>query len=104
MTQAQRIHRALKLAGPRGITALDFIRTPTFDGGLPITRLAARIQELREQGHVITSSEKRNKCAVYVLVVFVAPPTEEPETDVALFDPRELVRPLGAYDGIDEAA
>lgn len=67
MTQTTRVLRALRLAGPRGITQADFDYRPV-DGGKPIRRLAARIKELRYDGHPIaTSGVRRNQFAVYVL-------------------------------------
>lgn len=65
MTQADRVLAALTRAGSHGITQTDFIRYPTLDGGPPITRLAARIEELRDSGFVITSGERRDRCVIY---------------------------------------
>ena len=48
MTQTERVLAALEHAGQGGLTQVDFLRFPTFDGGPPITRLAARIEELRD--------------------------------------------------------
>ncbi len=42
---------------------------PTPDGGPPITRLAARVQELRDAGHSIVSDERRDRCVTYRLQV-----------------------------------
>lgn len=67
MTQTERILVALKQAGSYGLTQVDFIRLPTVDGGPPITRLAARVEELRDRGFTITSGERRDKCVVYRL-------------------------------------
>lgn len=67
MTQAERVFDALYLADRRGITQIDFLRFPTIDGGPPITRVAARIEELRDRGYVITSGERRDRCVVYRL-------------------------------------
>jgi hypothetical protein len=67
VTQTERVLAALTRAGAHGITAVDFLRFPTVDGGPPITRVAARIEELRDQGHPISSGERRNKCVVYRL-------------------------------------
>lgn len=106
MTQSDRVLRALKLAGGTGITQLDFLRTPTIDGGPPITRVAARIQELRDAGHTILSDGKRGKCTVYKLrvPVVLSPPPAEAVVEELLFDPRGLSKPLGAYDDLEEAA
>lgn len=67
-TQAERVLRALRRAGERGLTAVDFGLPHVVDGGEPVTRLAARVLELREQGHTIVKAGRRNKCAVYKLV------------------------------------
>ncbi len=64
MTQSQRIARALKMRGPRGITPLDFIGD-TFDGGTQIMRVAARVQELRDRG--LTIENVGGQHAIYVL-------------------------------------
>lgn len=69
MTQTDRVLAALSRAGARGITAVDFIRFPTIDGGPPILRVAARIKELRDQGFEIETDGERDSCAVYKLVL-----------------------------------
>jgi hypothetical protein len=58
------------------------MRYPTFDGKAPISRLAARIEELRDEGYAIGSGERRQRCVVYRL---------RPQT--ALFDlpPRNAI-------------
>lgn len=66
MTQRDRVLRALQLVGERGVTQADWLRQPTPDGGPPITRLAARVEELRET-HEIVVNGRRDSCAVYVL-------------------------------------
>lgn len=65
MTQTDRVLAALHAHPNRGINSVDFIRFPTIDGGPPITRLAARIEELRNQGFNIESGERRERCTVY---------------------------------------
>ena len=67
-TQAERILAALRAVGQRGITSVDFLAPDVIDDGKPITRVAARIHELREDGHQILSVGRRNRCDVYVLV------------------------------------
>lgn len=54
-TQNERVLRALRRQGRFGITPIDFVRTPTIDGHPPILRLAARIGELRAEGHRIST-------------------------------------------------
>ena len=68
MTQRDRVLRVLRTVGQRGVTQADFIRWPTPDGGPPITRLAARIEELRAAGYFIASGSWRDKCVVYSLI------------------------------------
>lgn len=67
MTQAQRVLLALRRAGDRGITAHDFYATPV-DNGPRISRVAARVLDLRAQGHVIVPAGERDGHRVYVLV------------------------------------
>jgi hypothetical protein len=67
MTELERVIRALRAAGDRGITQVDFLTPDVIDGEKPITRLAARILELKAEGYQIEGSGKRDKCKVYVL-------------------------------------
>lgn len=69
MTQKQRVLRSLKEAGSRGITQADWTGAygPTPDGGPPITRVAARILDLTQDGHIITKGSIRDLCRVYRL-------------------------------------
>ena len=68
MTQSERVLRALRAVGPRGITQADFSGLHgTPDNGPPITRVAARIVDLKERGCVIEAAGKRNNSKVYVL-------------------------------------
>lgn len=109
MTQRDRVLKALQSAGLRGITQIDFLRFPTLDGGAPITRLAARVQELRDEGHEILSADTRDRCAVYRLkgqdvstgpVRLGGPVFAEagPVESSTLFDPVALHKPLPHYD------
>lgn len=66
-TQRDRVLVALKRAGRRGLTQIDFHAPHVVDGGTPITRLAPRIRELREQGYTIVS-RRDNGLARYVLI------------------------------------
>lgn len=66
MTQRERVLRALRCAGERGITARDLYAVPV-DGGPRISRVAARILELRDAGFDIDASGERDGHAVYVL-------------------------------------
>ena len=67
MTQRERVERLLKERGPLGITQADF-DGPTVDGGLPIRRLASRINELRQDGWTIKSQRDPSKFSRYVLM------------------------------------
>lgn len=67
MTDAQRVLALLRNAyRDRGLAAPDVLSTP-IDGGKPILRLAARIKDLRNEGHEIETVGRRNRCAVYRL-------------------------------------
>lgn len=113
MTQRERILAALRAAGRRGITQVDFLRFPTVDGGPPVTRVAARVQELRDEGLDIVSSGTRDRCAVYVLKelgVSTGPvrsggPVGDagPVESSTLFDPAEVHVPANPYE-TEEAA
>lgn len=87
-TQSHRVLLALR-SHPNGITQVDFLAPDVIDGGFPITRLAARIQDLRDNGAEVFVDGKRNGCAIYRLheVEPVPPPkvvtpAREPEADV----------------------
>jgi hypothetical protein len=67
MTQKDRILSALRFEGTRGITAVDFSSPHVYDGDKPIMRVAARVHELREEGHDIVTQGERQGCDVYVL-------------------------------------
>ncbi len=86
-SQRHRVARALRLAGSRGLTQVDF-DAPALDGHPPIRRLASRINDLRATGWVIDSSGRRLGMARYVLVrepARQADPAAVPD-DRALFD------------------
>jgi len=75
VSQRDRILRALRNAGDRGVTQVDFLGFPAVDGGAPITRVAARIEELRKEGHPIVNVGTRDKCAIYRLATPTVAPT-----------------------------
>jgi hypothetical protein len=107
MSQRDRVLAALYRRGRHGLTQIDFDLPDVIDGGAPIKRVAARVEELRDQGFRITSGERRNKCTVYRVegVTSDAGTLEEPvpatDTDGAptLFAPQ---KPRNAI--FDEAA
>ena len=67
MTQVDRVLAAVTRAGARGITAVDFAAPDVIDGGKPIMRVAARINDIRNDGIAIVTDGERNGCAVYKL-------------------------------------
>lgn len=64
--QRRRVLAALQQLGTDGVTQADFL-PPTIDGGPTITRLGARVHELRAAGHAIEPAGRRDRCRVYVL-------------------------------------
>lgn len=68
VTQSERVLRALQAAGERGVTQVDFALPDVIDGGPPVTRVAARIKDLRQHGHTIVAAGLRQSCRVYQLV------------------------------------
>lgn len=85
MTQKQRILRMLHQRGALGVTPVDFAGPNVIDGGAPIMRVAGRINDLRNEGHVIRTF-KKGQVAKYVLVpqgfVMATPSTGDPEVVV----------------------
>lgn len=110
MSQNDRVLAALRRAGRFGITQVDFSLPDVIDGGKPINRVAARINDLGNAGHVIGKRGTRNRCAVYVLKASGVSPTVPAASALdrgaagTLFDPADTHVPAGAYDEIDEAA
>jgi hypothetical protein len=66
MTQKQRILAQLQAAGGRGVSPVDFLAPDVCDGGSPILRVAARILDLKNEGHSIDCQTEAG-VAVYVL-------------------------------------
>lgn len=66
MTQKERILKALRAAGERGVTTVDMVNGSL---GEPILRGAARIEELRDEGFAIKTLKLKNRTARYVLVM-----------------------------------
>lgn len=82
-SQTQRVFNALLRAGPLGITQADFLHCE-----IPITRLAARIHELRNRGIVVLSPHGQTRNGFQVYVMPGAPVIgEQCETAGALFTP-----------------
>lgn len=126
-TQTARILRALE-RGP--VTPVDFGAPDVIDGGKPIMRVAARIQDLRDRGYQITTSTAPNGIAIYEMEAghgsgrentpqsqdnggssAVVPSPRSPQGDVTtpqgdvpqLFDSTEFA-PRRAYGHWEEAA
>lgn len=65
--EQRRVRDALRRY-PRGVCQTDFLLPDVIDGGDPITRLPARIHELRHVfGYRVEDAGRRNRCKVYVL-------------------------------------
>lgn len=67
MTDKQRVLRRGFEAGDTGFTQVDFMLPNVCDGGKPITRLAARIKDLRDEGVEFADGGRRNGMKVYIL-------------------------------------
>jgi hypothetical protein len=68
LSQRDRVLNALRARGGRGVTPVDFLAPGVCDCGPPVTRFAARVNELRSAGHVIVKAGRRDRCDVLVLV------------------------------------
>jgi hypothetical protein len=66
---AQRVLTLARKRGPRGVHSSDLdVAGETADGGPPIRRLAARIDELRNTGHWFNTRKRRDRTVYYILV------------------------------------
>jgi hypothetical protein len=66
---AQRVLALARKRGRHGVHASDLdVAGETVDGGPPIRRLAARIDELRNHGHWFNAHRRRDRSVDYVLV------------------------------------
>ena len=106
MTQKERILNALRSAGARGISPVDFLAPDVCDGGKPILRVAARILDLKNEGHSIDCQTEAG-VAVYVLRS-EAPVVTHSQPAPVVVDSRADVRgdagespeePSGLFDG-----
>ena len=64
-TQATRVLDSLYRAGERGITQGDWLTVSGLDGRGRITRVAARVKELRNEGFEIEVAGERFGFAIY---------------------------------------
>jgi hypothetical protein len=91
MTQTQRVLKALERAGPQGISASHFDGSlPVVDGGRQIKRLAARIAELRGDGHEIASVSTKSCGAKFVRYVLQATTAARQSNAVEVVDDSTL--------------
>lgn len=78
LTDQERVIRLLRARGPEGVTMTEFLAPNVVDGLKPITRMAARIGDLRHKhGHEIRTDQVRSGEALvarYVLVRDACPP------------------------------
>jgi hypothetical protein len=111
---AERVLELARRRGRGGVHSSDFdVAGETADGGPPIRRLAARIDELKRQGHWFTTRKRRDRTAEYVLVRDAAAvelalreasePRPDPEPE-RLFDPPPApAREAALFDWEDAA-
>lgn len=85
MTQLERIAKALREHGK--VRTTDFCTPPVLDGGPPILRVAARIENLKKQGWRIVPRRLMNNTCEYVLL---SPPAEQPGSARTDEDGRDL--------------
>jgi hypothetical protein len=65
-TQLERVVAAAKRFN--GVTQVDFLAPDVVDGGLPITRLAARLWEADQAGYRFECIGRRQRCKVWRLI------------------------------------
>ncbi len=65
---AERVLELARKRGRHGVHQTDFDAGRVVDGGKPIRRLAARVDELKREGHRFTSRRNRDRTTIYVLV------------------------------------
>lgn len=65
---AERVLALARKRGRAGVHSSDFDAGRVVDGGKPIRRLAARIDELKTRGHWFTTRRNRDRTTTYVLV------------------------------------
>jgi hypothetical protein len=65
---AERVLELARRRGRHGVHQSDFDAGRVVDGGRPIRRLAARVDELKNRGHGFTTRRHRDRTTTYVLV------------------------------------
>jgi hypothetical protein len=65
---AERVLDLARRRGRRGVHQTDFDVGRVVDGGKPIRRLAARVDELKRDGHWFTTRRNRDRTITYILV------------------------------------
>jgi hypothetical protein len=70
MSKRELVHRLLREAAPRGVTTAEFI-----EAGCG-SRFGARVQELRDAGHLVDSKRLRSGSYLYTLRLPSAVPAE----------------------------
>jgi hypothetical protein len=100
--QQARVLCALRFRGAVGISQVDFLLPDVVDGGKPITRVPARIKELKEAGYTIRDAGRRDRCKVFRLFEPLHEPLQlpEPPRDDRLFPPPPR---LAVFDTEDAA-
>jgi hypothetical protein len=90
-TQSDRVLAVLRRVGDRGTSAADWLLPQVIDDGRPILSLAARVADLRRDGHRITSQITKIGDAHLAVYRLIAPPNHSPS-------PRELVERQGLLE------
>lgn len=101
--QNPRVLAALRRAGQHGICQPDFLLPDVIDGQEPITRLPARILDLKADGHKIGAKGRRSKCKVYVLLKDATPAEDSKPRPVVGLSDRMFTPPprLAIFDDED---
>jgi hypothetical protein len=77
-TQTERVIAAAR--SPDGVCQADFLLPDVIDGGPPIVRVGARIQDAEERGHTFAILGWRRKTRVYRLVAEPEPAPSDRRT------------------------
>jgi hypothetical protein len=101
-TQRQRVLRLLEQRGELGITQGDFLLPDVADGGTPITRVGARIEELRRRGLTIETAGRRNAFSVYIFRPALRPVIAQAATQQLDLPTSQASPPRSAVLGWDE--